>query len=133
MLFQRLAFGRLDSVCSDQRHNHWVPGSLIHGFVAGRGAGDIGRVRGAVILKSDAVMCQECYALHKAASLATVQIRSDCTASHSTVILVASCSDLPSEERNFRIGDRRIVVSPSTGYTLEIAPEAKFANLNHRS
>ena len=40
---------------------------------------------------------------------------------------------LRSEERDLRIADCRTGVLAITEYTLEIAPEAKFANLNRRS
>ena len=91
MLLKPLALGRIDTLCRDQRHKDWFPGSLIHGFVAGCGTGDIGCVQGTVILKTDAVILEECRALHKPASLATVQLRSGRTVTHSTVILAASC------------------------------------------
>ena len=48
MLLKLLALGRIDTLGRDQRHKDWFPGSLIHGFVAGCGTGDIGCVRGAV-------------------------------------------------------------------------------------
>src|SRR5712671_7682989 len=70
-LLKPLALGRIDTLCGDQRHTDWLTGSLIHGFVAGCGTGHIGCVRGAVILKTDAVIFEECRALHKPASLAT--------------------------------------------------------------
>src|SRR5262245_783649 len=92
MLLKRRALSGIYTLCRYQRHRDRLPSSLIHGFVADCRTVAIGFVRGAVVLKTDAVILQECRALHKPASLATAQLRSGCTASHSTVILAASCS-----------------------------------------
>src|SRR5882757_8444637 len=65
MLLKPLTLGWIDTLSRDQRHIDWLTGSLIHGFVAGGGTGDIGCVRGAVMLKTDAVILEKCRALHK--------------------------------------------------------------------
>src|SRR3982750_267842 len=91
MFLKFLTLARSDTRLRDQRDRHWLPGSLIHGFVACCWTGAKGLVGGAVILKTDPVVLEECRAFHNG-SLATAQLRSGCTAIDSTMISAASCS-----------------------------------------
>src|SRR4030095_11262245 len=133
MLLKRLALGQIDTLCRDQRHRDRLPSSLMHGCVADCWTVAIRFVRRAVILKTDAIILQECRALHKPASLATAQLRSGCTARHSTVILAASCSAFALGREGSLDHLLRIRVLAVKRIHLEIAPKAKFANLNRRS
>src|SRR6476660_4967669 len=90
MFFKSLTLGRVNTRCRDQRHRDWLPGSLIHGFVARCGTGARGLVRRAVILKTDAVILEECRALHNRPRWPrhnTIWLHRD----YSTVISAASC------------------------------------------